>query len=115
MNTQIKLKQDSPRCNRVSKTEATKPVRVSLQTKKSLDTMVKTINNKKTGKRLKYDDIIACAIAKLTDSDIDNLRNSMISNKDRFEELYRTQRKTNKLLTKDELLGLLLEGSSVDN
>ena len=112
METQITTKQENIRCKRVSKSEATKPVRLWLQTKKSLDALMKTINLKKTSKKIKYDDIISCAIAKLTDSDIEALRNSMVTNKDRFEELYRIQKKENKSLTKDDFLGELLKAHS---
>jgi len=64
------------------------PVRVSIQTKKSLDTLLDQANRNRSGRKVKSDDLIRFAIGFLTDDHVMEICERTLTNKDRVEILY---------------------------
>lgn len=86
------------------------PIRVKLQTKSKLDALVKRANKGHSGRRVKPDDLICFALDLLSDDGLKEICNNTLTNKDRLELLFQQASKGNRSMSRDDFIGLLLEG-----
>ena len=89
---------------------ASAPIRVKQSTKAKLDDLVRRACKQSAGRRIKPDDLICFSLDLLGDEHIDQICNSALSNKDRLEMLFRKISKEKRGITRDEFLGMLLDG-----
>jgi len=85
--------------NSIKKIETTIPIRISKQTKKILDILVKKSNSKKFGRVLKADDLVLIGLKKISDGEISKLQENSISNKDRMEMAFSKYKKSHQSVT----------------
>ena len=85
------------------------PVRIRTKTKARLDELLASANRHHTGRKVKADDIIRHSLGLLAESDLVLIKQSVKTNRDRFEELYRKASARSKGLSKDAFLGNVLE------
>lgn len=91
--------------------DSTVPIRVRKSTSKLITSLVKKANQKKMGRRIKSDDLIALLLTKMTTEDLETLKDLSLSNADRLEKQYRDFVKNNGSIKKDEFIGILLSSS----
>jgi len=95
--------------NSTKKKETTTPIRISKQTKKILDNLVKKSNSKKFGRVIKADDLVLIGLKKISEDEISKLQDNSISNKDRMEIAFSKHKRSHQSITRDEFLGLVLK------
>jgi len=102
-------------------TSAIKPTKrylATLRLKRSTATALQTIlakaNKKEGGKRVRAEQAIALGLSLIGPEHIEKLQQSSLSNVDRFEDLYRQYAARNKDLTKDQFMGMLIDGQLQD-
>ena len=97
--------------NQKRKDEATSaPIRVHQKTKAKLEQLLKHAKKDKEGLKLKPDDLICFALGLIVDEHLTEICDKKLSNKDRIEQLFKKFSKEHRGATRDEFLGLLLEG-----
>ena len=98
--------------NKSAKGTASSPVRIGAQSKGKLDALIVRINKDRVGRRVKPDDLICYSLDLLTDQHLQEIGARLLTNKERIEVLYSKLSKTKRGLSRDEFLGLLLEGKA---
>lgn len=94
-----------------TKTESTSsPVRIREKTKAKLELLLRQANKDRLGRKVKVDDLMMFALDLITEQHLTEICNKMLSNKDRMELLYRKIAKDKRGITRDEFIGMLLEG-----
>jgi hypothetical protein len=96
--------------SKAAKGSASSPVRLRLQSKAKLDALVARVNKDRAGRRVKPDDLICFSLDLLTDEHLQEIGARLLTNKERIEILYSKLSKTKRGLSRDEFLGMLLEG-----
>ena len=96
--------------NKSAKGIASSPVRLRAQSRAKLDALVARINKDRAGRRVKPDDLICYSLDLLTDQHLQEIGTRLLTNKERMEILYSKLSKTKRGLSRDEFLGMLLEG-----
>jgi hypothetical protein len=110
LDEQIFWKQRIFEMNTKAKTANTSsPVRIRTKTKARLDELLASANRHHTGRKVKADDIIRHSLGLLAESDLVLIKQSVKTNRDRFEELYRKVSARSNGLSKDAFLGNVLE------
>jgi hypothetical protein len=87
-------------------------VRVSNSTQKLLSSVLQKLNKKTYGRRVKVDPVLQLALSKLSEADLKMLQEQSLSNADRIEMKYREHCKRFGSVSKDEFLGLLMNGDA---
>ena len=87
-----------------------KPVRIKLQTRSKLDELLKRANKNQLGRKVKPDDLICCALDLLDSKHLEEVRDNLLTNRDRFDLLFRQIQKSNRNLNRDQFIGMLLDG-----
>jgi hypothetical protein len=82
-------------------------VRVSRSTGKQLKQALEEIN-KKTGRHIGADALLERLMTKLTESDVSELQEKSLRNKDRFERDYQAYCSQHGKITDDEYLGIVM-------
>jgi hypothetical protein len=85
-------------------------VRLRAQSRAKLDALVARINKDRAGRRVKPDDLICYSLDLLTDQHLQEIGARLLTNKERIEILFSKLSKTKRGLSRDEFLGMLLEG-----
>lgn len=88
----------------------TDSLRVKHETKKKIQAEVAALNRKDFGRPITADDFVALAITLLKSEHLEQLKDRSLSNKDRMEQKYQDYCAANGKVTKDEFIGLLLDG-----
>ena len=96
--------------NKSAKGIASSPVRLRAQSRAKLDALIARINKDRAGRRVKPDDLICYSLDLLTDQHLQEIGARLLTNKERMEILYSKLSKTKRGLSRDEFLGMLLEG-----
>lgn len=86
------------------------PIRVKQRTKAKLEQLLKQANKDRVGRSIKADDLIWCGLALVNDAHIAEIRDKVLSNRDRMELLFQSFVKERRGATREEFLGALLEG-----
>ncbi len=86
------------------------PIRVKQRTKAKLDQLLKQANKDRFGRSIKPDDLVWCGLALINDAHIAEIRDKVLSNKDRMELMFQSFVKERRGATRDEFLGALLAG-----
>ena len=86
------------------------PVRVKQSTKAKLTDLLGKANKLKAGRKIKPDDIIGFGLGLVTDEHLEQICNRSLTNKDRLEILFRKISKEKRGISRDEFLGMLLDG-----
>ncbi|MGE0175142.1 MAG: hypothetical protein AB7T49_20270 [Oligoflexales bacterium] len=90
-------------------------LRVRRETKKRIQVELAKINKKDFGRKVRCDQLIATALALLTEIHIKELQQGSMTNADRLEIQYRDHVKRHGAMSKDEFLGMILSGSLVES
>ena len=85
-------------------------IRLKQQTRDDLDLVLTKVNTKELGKKLHPDDVIDYALKLVKDEHISRIRDSSLSNEDRLEIIFRQHQRKKRSLTKDDFVGMLLDG-----
>ena len=85
-------------------------MRVRCKTKSRLEHSLRQANKDLFGKKVKVDDLILFALSLITDTHLADSCSKTLSNKDRMELLYRKLSKEKRGITRDDFLGMLLDG-----
>ncbi len=86
------------------------PVRVKQSTKAKLTDLLGKANKLKAGRKIKPDDIIGFGLSLVTDEHLEQICSRSLTNKDRLEILFRKISKEKRGISRDEFLGMLLDG-----
>lgn len=87
----------------------TVPIRVHKDIARAIRRDLAKLNKKEFGRRIRVDDYVAKAIAKLTDDDRRELQQASLSNADRLELMYRQHAKSgDSQISKEQFLGRLI-------
>jgi hypothetical protein len=87
------------------------PIRVKQRTKAKLEQLLKQANKDRVGRSIKADDLIWCGLALINDAHIAEIRDKVLSNKDRMELMFQSFVKERRGATREEFLGALLAGN----
>jgi hypothetical protein len=93
-----------------AKGNASSPVRIRAQCKGKIDALIARVNKDRVGRKVKPDDLICYSLDLLTDQHLQEIGTRLLTNKERMEILYSKLSKTKRGLSRDEFLGMLLEG-----
>jgi hypothetical protein len=115
MQAKIQTATEKKSSQRTKAVKTTKPVRLCLQTKKKLDSIVARVNSARRAKKVKYDDIIAYLIDQLTPTQIDTIKQSFVSNTERFDAAFCKYRESKAKESKDDFLGFLLNNQKKES
>lgn len=85
-------------------------VRIRYKTKAKLEQLLRQANKDRLGKKVKVDDLIMFALGLINDQHLADICSKILSNKDRMELLYRKLAKEKRGITRDEFVGMLLDG-----
>jgi hypothetical protein len=80
------------------------------QAKEKLDSLLTRANRNRIGRKIRANDLIGYSLDLLTEEHLKNLVSRSLTNKARIEILYRQLSKTKRGLSREEFLGMLLEG-----
>ncbi|MGE4233042.1 MAG: hypothetical protein AB7F43_06915 [Bacteriovoracia bacterium] len=105
--------QDQKRLTSKKKTGTTIPIRVKRETAKLIRAELANLNNKKFGKKVKTDDLIARVLPLITDDDRRNLQSATLSGKDKLALLHQRYCEKNGNISKDDFLSRLVRGEIV--
>ena len=86
-------------------------LRVKRETKKRIQAELAKVNKKDFGKKIRCDELIGVAFSLLTDQHLKALQEGSMSNADRLEIQYRDFVKKHGATSKDEFLGIILNGN----
>lgn len=87
------------------------PVRIGQGTKVKLEQLLRQANKNRVGRKVKADDLITLSLGLITDEHIAAVCDKTRSNKDRMELLFRQLSKERRGMSREEFLGMLLEGA----
>jgi hypothetical protein len=87
------------------------PVRIGHKTKAKLEQLLRQANKDRVGRKVKADDLIALSLGLITDVHIAEICDRTRSNKDRVELLFRKLSKERRGISREEFLGMLLDGT----
>jgi len=90
-------------------------IRVKKETRKRMLQDLARANKKDYGRPVRSDDYVALAFSKITSEDIRSLQDASLSNADRLDRDYREYVSKHGPTTKDEYLGLRLNGNLSKN
>jgi len=85
-------------------------VRVRHKTKSKLEQLLRQANKDRLWKKVKVDDLVLFALGLISDQHLAEICSKSLSNKDRMELLYRKLAKEKRGITRDEFVGMLLDG-----
>ncbi len=85
-------------------------VRIRYKTKAKLEQLLRQANKDRLGKKVKVDGLIMFALGLINDQHLADICSKTLSNKDRMELLYRKLAKEKRGITRDEFVGMLLDG-----
>ena len=85
-------------------------IRISHKSRMKLEQLLLQSNKDRFGRKVKADDLISFSLELLTDEHLAEIRNKLLSYKDRLELLFRRVSKERKGLTRDDFFGMLLDG-----
>jgi len=89
------------------------PIRIKKETKRALTKWIRRANSKNFGKRILVDDIVSLGINLIETHHIEQLQNSSMTNKDRFDkERKEYAKKIGRFVGPDEFLGILMAKSN---
>ncbi|MCB0362579.1 MAG: hypothetical protein KDD35_07650 [Bdellovibrionales bacterium] len=91
------------------------PVRIKQNTKARLNDLLSLLNKHSFGRKLKPDDVIHYALGLVNETHVEEICESVLTNKDRLERLFRATKKEHRNLTKDQFYGLLMDGKVTMN
>jgi DNA-binding FadR family transcriptional regulator len=83
-------------------------IRVSPQAKKSAEGLLQKANKKTRGRKIKMPELVALALEKVTDEDIQQLQRASWTRHDEMEVWRSIYSKKNGTLSKDDFLGVLM-------
>lgn len=83
-------------------------VRVSSETRKLAEGILKTANDKEPGRKIKLDEVMQAGLALIQQEHIRNLQENSLSNEDRKEILRQKYIETRGPITKDEFTGFMM-------
>jgi hypothetical protein len=86
-------------------------LRVKRETKKRIQAELAKVNKKEFGKKIRCDELIGVAFSLLTDQHLKALQEGSMTNADRLEIQYRDFVKKHGATSKDEFLGIILNGN----
>jgi hypothetical protein len=86
------------------------PIRVRQKSKVKLEQLLKQANKDRLVRKIRADDLIWCGLNLINDNHIAEICDSSLSNKDRMEVLFQQFSKERRGATREEFLGMLLEG-----
>ena len=86
------------------------PVRVKQNTKAKITDLLGKANKLKAGRKIKPDDLIGFSLDLVTDEHLEEICSRSLTNKDRLEILFRKVSKEKRGISRDEFLGMLLDG-----
>jgi len=89
-------------------------VRVTEKTRELLTSVLKKVNSKERGRSIKADEVIALALNLITSVEIKQLQEASLSNADRLELSYQKYIRENSPISKDEWIGILLDGGQTE-
>lgn len=89
---------------------ASAPIRIAHGTKAKLDSLLAHANKDRLGRKIKPDDVICYSLALISDEHIQAICTKTLSNKDKLEILFKKVSKERRGISRDEFLGMLLEG-----
>jgi hypothetical protein len=89
----------------------TENLRVRRETKRKILAELAALNRKELGRKVTADDYVALAISLIRPEHTEALRQRTLSNKDRLEQRYLDYCAQHGKVSKDEFLGLILDGS----
>lgn len=84
-------------------------LRVTHSTQAKVQEILKIVNKKDLGRRIKADDVVAFAVGLLTEKHFETLKRESLSHHDRFTELYKSYCKANDEISENEFMGILLD------
>ncbi len=102
--------------NKTKKQNGTKwaTLRVRESVKVSAILKLKEINDKERGRKLKLDEVLVLALDRLTDSDVQLLRDRSLSNSDRQEILRKKYSELHGPVTPEEFIGITMTPAYFD-
>ena len=109
MNSTFKIVTEKKSSKTQKRSNLTKPIRLNAQTKSALDALATKVNSGRSGRKIKYDDIIGYLTANTSKGDVAAMKQKLTSNIDRFEQAYREYRSKNPKASKEDFLGTLLD------
>jgi len=95
-------------------TATSAPIRVRQKSKVKLEQLLKQANKDRMGRKIKADDLIWCGLNLINDNHIAGICDSALSNKDRMELLFQRFSKERRGATREDFLGMLLDGKVTD-
>jgi hypothetical protein len=98
--------------NRV-KGSSSSPIRLQKQAKEKLDSLLTRANKNRIGKKIRANDLIGYSLDLLTEEHLKDLVARRLTNKERLEILYKKLSRTQRGLTREDFLGILLEGKTL--
>ena len=84
--------------------------RIKAETDRKLLAILKRLNSKEFGRKLRADDVIKLSISLLKDEHFKKLQDTTLTNTDRLELLYKQHSSKDKNITRDSFIGLVLAG-----
>jgi hypothetical protein len=98
--------------NRV-KGSSSSPIRLQKQAKEKLDSLLTRANKNRIGKKIRANDLIGYSLDLLTEEHLKDLVARRLTNKERLEILNKKLSRTQRGLTREDFLGILLEGKTL--
>lgn len=89
-------------------------LRLNKATAGVLHAVLAKANKKDGGKRIRAEQAIALGLSLIGPEHIEKLQQSSLSNADRFEALFKQHAARNRDLTKDQFIGMLIDGKVLD-
>ena len=89
-------------------------IRVSSDTKSTAEKLLKCANDKKSGRKIKIDDLLNTALKLIEECHLKNLQNKSLSNEDRKEQLRQIYIKKHGPISKDDFTGFMLSPAYFD-
>ena len=106
--SQIVTSEEAP-TNRV-KGSSSSPIRLQKRAKEKWDCLLTRANKNRVGRKIKADDLIGYSLNLLTEEHLKDLMSRHMTNKERIEILYKQLSKTKRGLSREDFLGMSLEG-----
>lgn len=86
------------------------PIRVKQETKQKINDLLVQINAKEMGRKVRPDDLILAALGLIKTEHIEKLKEKTLTNADKLEQMFKKYKENKLSVTKDEYIGLLLDG-----
>ena len=106
--SQIACSEEVP--SKKAKGSCSSPIRLQKRSKEKLDKLIARVNKNRVGRKIKADDLIGYSLDLLTEEHLKDLVSRRMTNKERIEILYKQLSKTKRGLSREEFLGMLLDG-----